>query len=268
MLLWLRQYRRPLLAGDITAGIVVAMMMVPQGMAYALVAGLPPVVGIYASILPPVLYAVFGSSMTQSVGPMAIVSLMTGAVIAPLAAAGSGLYTVLAAQLALISGLVLLVCGALRLGFLANFFPRPVLRGFTGGAALGSARDQIDTLFGGAWRSPHWPSAILGLASRAALVLARQYLAALLRRCGLRPLLADILSKLAPMLVVIIATVLMVYNHNAATGIHMIGAVPAGLPRLNLATSAAHWGALLQPGLLIGFIIFLISMSAAQTLAL
>ena len=98
MLPWLRQYRRPLLAGDITAGIVVAMMMVPQGMAYALVAGLPPVVGIYASILPPVLYAVFGSSMTQSVGPMAIVALMTAAVIGPLAPAGLALESARALQ--------------------------------------------------------------------------------------------------------------------------------------------------------------------------
>ena len=143
MLQWLRHYRRGQLPGDVSAGLVVAMMMIPQGMAYALVAGLPPVVGIYASIAPPLVYALFGSSMTQSVGPMAIVSLMTGAVIAPLAAAGSGLYTVLAAQLALISGLVLLVCGALRLGFLANFFSRPVMSGFTVGAALVIARKDV-----------------------------------------------------------------------------------------------------------------------------
>ena len=120
MLYWLRNYRRSMLAGDISAGIVVAIMMVPQGMAYALVAGLPPVVGIYASIVPPILYALFGSSMTQSVGPMAITSLMTAAALAPLAAAGSGLYTVLAAQLAMISGAVLLVCGLLRLGFVLH----------------------------------------------------------------------------------------------------------------------------------------------------
>ena len=74
MLHWLKQYRRAQLPGDISAGLVVAMMMIPQGMAYALVAGLPPVVGIYASIMPPIIYALFGSSMTQSVGPMAIVS--------------------------------------------------------------------------------------------------------------------------------------------------------------------------------------------------
>src|SRR3954469_2539676 len=107
MLQWLKHYRRALLPGDISAGLVVAMMMVPQGMAYALVAGLPPVVGIYASILPPIAYALLGTSMTQSVGPMAIVSLMTGTALAPLAVAGSGLYTVLAAQLSLVVGLLL-----------------------------------------------------------------------------------------------------------------------------------------------------------------
>ncbi|HEY0490197.1 MAG TPA: SulP family inorganic anion transporter, partial [Telluria sp.] len=129
MLEWLRRYRRSMLAGDIGAGFVVAMMMIPQGMAYALVAGLPPVVGLYASIVPPLLYALFGSSMTQSVGPMAIISLMTATALAPLAAAGSGLYLVLAAQLALMSGVVLLACGLLRIGFLANFFSRPVMSG-------------------------------------------------------------------------------------------------------------------------------------------
>jgi len=82
MLGWARRYRRRLLAGDISAGIVVAMMMVPQSMAYAMVAGLPPVAGLYASILPPLLYAVFGTSMTQSVGPMAIISLMTASSLA------------------------------------------------------------------------------------------------------------------------------------------------------------------------------------------
>ena len=89
MLSWLKQYRRELLAGDMTAGIIVVLMMVPQGMAYALVAGLPPVAGLYASLLPAVAYALFGSSMVQSVGPMAITSLMTATSLAGLAPAGS-----------------------------------------------------------------------------------------------------------------------------------------------------------------------------------
>ncbi|MES2260222.1 MAG: sulfate permease [Pseudomonadota bacterium] len=268
MLHWLRHYRRALLPGDIGAGIVVAMMMVPQGMAYALVAGLPPVAGIYASILPPLVYALFGSSMTQSVGPMAIVSLMTGAVIAPLAAPGSGLYGVLAAQLALVAGLVLLLCGALRLGFLANFFSRPVMSGFTVGSAIVIAAGQIKPLLGADFPHYHAPSAALGLASVLLLVLGKHYLAGLLRHCRVPAGAADIAARLAPMLVVLAATALMSVPGLQQLGVRTTGAVPSGLPSLNLAISGAHWGALLQPGLLIGFMVFLMSMSAAQTLAL
>ena len=268
MLHWLKHYRRALLPGDISAGLVVAMMMIPQGMAYALVAGLPPVVGIYASILPPVVYALFGSSMTQSVGQMAIVSLMTAAAIGPLAPAGSALAGVLAAQLALVSGVVLLLCGLLRMGFLANFFSRPVMSGFTVGSAIVIAYDQVHTLLGAAPPHVHTPSAVLGVGSLLLLVLAKQYLPGLLRRCGLPPGAADIGAKLAPMLVVLGGIALMAATGLAAMGVRTTGSVPAGLPRLNLATSAAHWPLLLQPGLLIGFIVFLMSMSAAQSLAL
>ncbi len=265
---WLKKYRRGLLAGDVSAGIVVAMMMIPQGMAYAMVAGLPPVAGIYASILPPLLYALFGSSMTQSVGPMAIISLMTAAALAPLAVAGSGLYVVLAAQLALLSGVVLLVCGLLRIGFLANFFSRPVMSGFTIGSAIVIAYGQLPTLMGGELPRVHLPSAALGLGSLALLLLARTWLAGLLRRLGLGPGAADIGARLAPMLLVIGATVLVAGFDLGAAGVRTTGAVPAGLPGLNLAISNAHWRPLLQPALLIGFMIFLISMSAAQALAL
>jgi SulP family sulfate permease len=268
MLQWLTQYRRALLPGDLSAGIVVAMMMIPQGMAYALVAGLPPVAGIYASILPPMVYALFGSSMTQSVGPMAIISLMTGAVIAPLAPAGSGLYTVLAAQLALVSGAVLLLCGLLRMGFVANFFSRPVMSGFTVGSAIVIAAGQLKPLLGATFPQWHLPSLLLGGVSLALLLLAKRYLAPLLRRCGMQPTAADLGARLAPMLVVLAATAAVPLLDLQALGIRTTGAVPAGLPALNLATSSAHWRALLQPGLLIGFMVFLMSMSAAQTLAL
>jgi SulP family sulfate permease len=265
MLGWLRQYRRELLAGDISAGIVVAMMMIPQGMAYAMVAGLPPVVGLYASILPPLLYALFGSSMAQSVGPMAIISLMTAAALAPLAAAGSGLYIVLAAQLALLSGVVLLVCGLLRIGFLANFFSRPVMSGFTIGSALVIAYGQLPALTGADVPALHPPSALLGIGSLLLLLAARSWLAPLLRQLGMRPAAADVGARLAPMAVVIGATVLVAW---LGLDVRTTGAVPTGLPSLNLALSHAHWRPLLQPALLIGFMIFLISMSAAQALAL
>ncbi|UOD33608.1 STAS domain-containing protein [Massilia violaceinigra] len=268
MLQWLRHYRHASLPGDISAGIVVALMMIPQGMAYALVAGLPPVAGIYASILPPILYAIFGSSMTQSVGPMAIISLMTAAALAPLAAPGSGLYIVLAAQLALASGAVLLLCGLLRLGYVANFFSRPVMSGFTIGAAIVIALGQVKVLAGGTLAQVHMPSALLGGGAIAVLLLAKRYLAPLLRRAGVSSSAADIGARLAPMLVVLGAMLLSSLLDLPALGVQSTGEVPAGLPGLNLATSGTHWRALLQPALLIGFMIFLLGMSAAQTLAL
>ncbi len=268
MLAWLRNYRRAMLPGDISAGIVVAMMMIPQGMAYALVAGLPPVTGIYASILPPMMYAIFGTSMTQSVGPMAIVSLMTAAIIGPMAGAGSGLYSVLAAQLALVSGAVLLLCGLLRLGFLANFFSRPVMSGFTVGSALVIAWGQLKPLLGA--ELPHWhgPSAALGLGSVLLLVLSRSHLAPMLRALGMKPAGADMATRLAPMLVVMLGLLLVQVLGLEAMGVKTTGQVPSGLPQLNLAMSPAHWQQLVQPGLLVGFVIFIMSMSAAQSLAL
>ena len=271
MLEWLRPYRRAALPGDISAGIVVAMMMIPQGMAYALVAGLPPAVGIYASIVPPLLYALFGTSTTQSVGPMAIISLMTASTLAPLASPGSALYGVLAAQLALMSGLVLLLCGLLRIGFLANFFSRPVMSGFTIGSAIVIAWGQLRTLVGGAIQvdmTPHWPSILLGVGSLALLLAARSHLAPLLRRLRLSPAAADVGAKLAPIAVVLGAMALVHGMGLAQMGVATTGAVPTGLPGLNLATSSQHWHALLQPALLIGFMVFLISMSGAQALAL
>ena len=273
MLGWARRYRRRLLAGDISAGIVVAMMMVPQSMAYAMVAGLPPVAGLYASILPPLLYAVFGTSMTQSVGPMAIISLMTASSLAPFAVVGSGLYGVLAAQLALMAGAVLLACGLARVGFIANFFSRPVMSGFTLGSALLIAWGQMPVLLGGSaagaivtpYLSLHPASAVFGVAGVLALIASRRWLASLLKHLGLPAGAASIGARLAPMLVVVLGSVAVAagLGHGVAT----IGAVPAGLPSLNLATASNYWKPLMQPALLIGFMVFLISMSSAQALA-
>ena len=271
MLEWLRPYRRAALPGDISAGIVVAMMMIPQGMAYALVAGLPPAVGIYASIIPPLLYALFGTSTTQSVGPMAIISLMTASTLAPLATPGTALYGVLAAQLALLSGLVLLLCGLLRIGFLANFFSRPVMSGFTIGSAIVIAWGQLRTLVGGPIEigmTPHPPSILLGVGSLVLLLAARSHLAPLLRRLRVPAAAADVGAKLAPIAVVLGAMALVQQLGLVQMGVATTGAVPTGLPGLNLATSSQHWQALLQPALLIGFMVFLISMSGAQALAL
>jgi SulP family sulfate permease len=272
MLDWLRRYRRADLPGDVGAGVIVAMMMIPQGMAYALVAGLPPVAGLYAGIAPPLLYALFGTSSSQSVGPMAIIALMTASALGPLAVPGSAQYGLLAGQLALMTGLVLLACGLLRVGFLANFFSRPVMSGFTLGSSVVIALGQCETLLGGSFLAPHWPSAALGGGAIAFLLLARRRGALLLGKLGLPPGAADIGAKLAPMVLVLGAIVLVSALHLDAAGVRVIGPVPSGLPRLDLALLpslfGAHWQALGKPALLIGFMSFLIAMSGAQTLAL
>ncbi|EXI84163.1 MAG: putative sulfate transporterc [Candidatus Accumulibacter regalis] len=267
MLIWLRHYRRDMLAGDIGAGVIVTLMLIPQSMAYALVAGLPPVTGLYASILPPLAYALFGSSMVQSVGPMAITSLMIGTSLAGLAPPGSALSMVLAGQMALIAGAILLLSGVFRLGFVAGFLSRPVMSGFTSGAALLIASGQVESLLGGPLASIHLPSASIGLASLLALWLAKTFLARALNALGASPKAAEILAKLAPVLVLVAATAAVALLDLAQAGVRVVGEIPSGLPAIALAVSAEHWQPLLRPALLIAFMIFLSSQSAAQSLA-
>jgi sulfate permease, SulP family len=145
---WLRHYRRDLLAGDLTAGLVVTVMLVPQSLAYALLAGLPAQIGLYASVLPLIAYALFGTSMTMAVGPVAVAALMTANALSPLAAAGSAHYVVMAAALAMLSGMMLLVFGLMRLGFLAHLLSHPVISGFISGSAVLIALGQIKYLLG------------------------------------------------------------------------------------------------------------------------
>ena len=268
---WLKHYRRDLLAGDIGAGIIVALMLIPQGMAYAIVAGLPPVAGLYASILPAVAYAMFGSSMVQSIGPAAITALMVASALAGLAPAGSALYATLAAQLALMAGAVLFLSGLFRLGFLSSFLSRPVMSGFTTGAALLIAEGQLAPLLGvgslASVTTAGSPGAAIGLGSLLALWLAKTWLARLLAKAGMRRSWADIVARLAPVFVLGMAAVAVVYLGWTGGEVRTVGSVPAGLPDIALVTSADHWRALLTPSLLIAFMIFLTSQSAAQSLA-
>ena len=267
MLTWLKGYRRELLAGDLGAGVLVVLMLVPQGMAYALVAGLPPVAGLYASILPALAYALFGSSMVQSVGPMAITSLMTATSLAALAPSGSELYGAMAAQMALISGVVLVLCGMLRLGFLSSFLSRPVMSGFTSGAALVIAASQLKVLLGGPLTAINPTAAAIGLLSLLLLWLARSQLGRQLQRLGLAAKSADMLSKLAPAAILLLATLLVWQQDWQHAGVALIGPIPAGLPTLGLSLSLEQLRNLLAPSLLIGFMVFLSGQSAAVTLA-
>jgi sulfate permease, SulP family len=283
---WLRDYRRAWLAGDLTAGLIVTVMLIPQSLAYAMLAGLPPQVGLYASILPLVAYAALGSSMTLAVGPVAVVSLMTASALQPLAQSGSAEYVTMAMQLALISGGMLLAFGALRLGFLAYFLSHPVISGFITGSAVLIAIGQVSHILGvrvsgsgvleklsallAALPQTQWPTLVIGVATLAFLLLARSAMAPLLQRMGVAAATAAVLAKLAPMLAVVVSTAVVGYGGlDRTAGIAVVGEVPRGLPQLSLVLPDAPMLELLWlPALLIALVGFVESVSVAQSLAL
>ena len=283
---WLRSYQPAWLAGDLTAGLIVTVMLIPQSLAYAMLAGLPPEVGLYASILPIVAYALLGSSMTMAVGPVAVVSLMTASALQPLAAAGSAEYVALAVQLSLISGAMLLVFGALRLGFIAHFLSHPVISGFITGSAvliavgqlkyiLGvkvAGSDVLETLVGLLEALPQTQPATMaiGVGGLLFLLLARRYLAPVLTRLGMPAKIAELMSKLAPMVAVIVSTaVVALFKLNETAGVSVVGNIPQGLPQLSLSLPGmSTLGQLWLPALLITLLGFVESVSVAQSLAL
>ncbi|NBS20126.1 MAG: sodium-independent anion transporter, partial [Flavobacteriia bacterium] len=142
------RYNKDLFRSDLTAGITVAVMLVPQGMAYSVLAGLPPIYGLYASIVPILLYAIFGTSGQLAVGPVAMVSLLIFTGVGALADVGSDQFTQLAILAAFGVGVVQLAMGLFRMGFLVNFLSHPVLSGFTSAAAMIIGTSQLKSLFG------------------------------------------------------------------------------------------------------------------------
>ncbi|MDP4726068.1 MAG: SulP family inorganic anion transporter, partial [Desulfobacterales bacterium] len=145
---WFRNYSMTSLRFDALSGLTVALVLIPQSMAYAQLAGLPAYYGLYASFLPPMIAALFGSSRQLATGPVAVVSLMTSASLAPLATGGSPGYIAYAILLALMVGIFQLVLGILRLGLVVNFLSHPVVNGFTNAAALIIASSQLSKMFG------------------------------------------------------------------------------------------------------------------------
>ena len=140
---WGRSYNRETLSNDLIAAVIVTIMLIPQSLAYALLAGLPPEAGIYASIAPIILYAIFGTSRALAVGPVAVVSLMTAAAIGQIAETGTMGYAIAALTLAFLSGAILLIMGVFRLGFLANFLSHPVIAGFITASGILIAASQL-----------------------------------------------------------------------------------------------------------------------------
>ncbi|QTS88669.1 sulfate permease [Ectopseudomonas khazarica] len=281
---WGRTYNRASASQDGLAAVIVTLMLIPQSLAYAMLAGLPPVTGLYASILPLLAYAVFGTSRTLAVGPVAVVSLMTAASLAPLFPAGSPEYIGAAMLLALLSGLLLAAMAMLRLGFVANFLSHPVVSGFISASGILIAVGQLKHLLGvsasgenllhllpellQALPQTHWPTLIIGLLSLAWLGWARGYLKQTLQRLGLSPQLAGNLAKAGPVLAIVVAIIAVSLLHLQQAGVKVVGSVPQGLPGLTLPTLNLELAVQLLPAaLLISLVGFVESVSVGQTLA-
>ena len=281
---WGRSYDRGALSNDLVAAVVVTIMLIPQSLAYALLAGLPPEAGIYASILPIMLYAIFGSSRTLAVGPVAVVSLLTASAIGQVAEQGTAGYAVAALTLAFLSGAFLLLMGVLRLGFMANFLSHPVIAGFITASGILIATSQIKHLLGidaqghtlpamlgELWANLGDTNAItlgIGLVATVFLFWVRKHLNPALRRLGLPPFAADIMTKAGPV-VAVVATTLAVWGLGLTErGVGIVGAVPQSLPPFTLPGLTPDLvGALVVPAILISVIGFVESVSVAQTLA-
>lgn len=281
---WGRRYDRDTCSRDLLAALIVSIMLIPQSLAYALLAGLPAEVGLYASTVPLCVYAVFGSSRVLAVGPVAVVSLMTAAAIGGLAAPGSAEYAAMAITLAFLSGLMLLAMGVLRLGFVAHFLSHPVISGFISASGLLIAASQLKTLLGvqaggqdliGMLASllrqlPQTQPTTLavGLACTAFMFWARQGLKPLLSRCGLSPRAADAAGKAGPVAAIAVTAGLSWAFDWQAQGMQVVGRIPQGLPPLTLPSfDPALWRQLALPALLISVVGFVESVSVGQTLA-
>ena len=284
VLQWGRAYNREALVSDSVAALIVTIMLIPQSLAYAMLAGLPPEVGLYASVAPLLLYAVFGTSRVLAVGPMAVVSLMTAAAIGQHAPAGTPEYWAVAITLAFLSGLLLLSMGLLRLGFLANFLSHPVISGFISASGILIAASQLKTLMGVSAEGHNFLDLSLSLMSQlgqvhvltlaigavtvAFLFWVRSGLKPLLQRLGMKPRAADVAAKTGPVAAIAVTTLLTWALDWQVQGVKIVGAVPQGLPPFTLPLwDLGLWQALLVPALLISVVGFVESVSVGQTLA-
>ena len=281
---WGRGYDRNTLTSDLMAALIVTVMLIPQGLAYALLAGLPPEVGLYASIAPLVLYAILGTSRVLAVGPVAVVSLMTASAIGQHAVAGSQEYWSVAITLAFMSGSMLLLMGVLRLGFLANFLSHPVISGFISASGLIIAASQmkaimglisdsqnfIDLMFDLFSQIPniHPLTFTIGLIAIIFLAWSRVGLKRALLTFGLKAKSADIITKSAPVAVIAFTALLTWIFQWQVQGLKVVGTVPQGLPPLSVPLwDLALWKDLAVPALLISVVGFVESVSVGQTLA-
>jgi len=266
---WLGNYQRPDLRSDLAAGLTIAAMLIPQGMAYALLAGLPPEIGLYASTLPVLAYAIFGTSRQLAVGPVAIVSLLTASALSPLYEQGTAGYISAAALLAIMVGLVHLMLGLGRLGFIVNFLSHSVLVGFTAAAAIIIGFSQVKHILGVSIdRNDHFYETVIDVSKAlgdihgVTLALGAGSIAALL---GIK----RIAPRIPGALVVVIATTAIAAGANLADdGVSTVGSIPDSLPAFGLPEiNGGLVGDLVVTALVITMVGFMESIAVAKVYA-
>ena len=281
---WGRYYDRSTLTNDLVAALIVTIMLIPQSLAYALLAGLPPEMGLYASMLPIIFYAIFGTSRALAVGPVAVVSLLTVAAVSKIAVPGTSEYIVAAITLAFLSGLILFALGLFRLGFLANFLSHPVIAGFITATGIIIAVSQLKNILGidahghtipDLSRSLahnlsglNWITAVIGVVTTGFLFWVRKGLLPLLDSLGVAPRIASIIVKAGPIAAIVATTLVVWFFDLTAKGVQVVGDVPKGLPPFTMPSLSMYmWSNLIGAAILISIIGFIESVSVAQTLA-
>ena len=284
VLTWGKTYGRAQFSGDLIAAVIVTIMLIPQSLAYALLAGLPAEAGLYASIVPILLYAIFGTSNALAVGPVAVVSLMTAATIGEVAAQGTAGYATAALTLAFLSGAILLLMGLFRLGAVANLLSHPVIAGFITASGILIASSQLKHILGVPGTGHTLPEILqslaqslgqtniitvtIGVVATAFLFWVRKGLKPMLIGFGLANRPADIIQKAGPVAAVVVTTLAVWAFQLDQKGVRIVGDVPQSLPPFTLPSFAPELlSALFLPALLISIIGFVESISVAETLA-
>jgi len=265
---WVATYTRTQFKNDLSAGLTVGIMLIPQGMAYAMIAGLPPIYGLYASTIPLLIYALLGTSRQLAVGPVAMVSLLTAAGVGTLAEGGTEMYITLAITLAFLVGLIQFLLGVFRLGFLVNFLSHPVISGFTSAAALIIGLSQLKHLLGIELARGHHIHKLLWQAfERIGTINWITFaigMGGILLLIGLKKWAKAIPAPL----VLVAASMLVVYGFNLTThGVKIIGEIPSGLPTFMLPDfSWTSLQSLLPIALAISLVSFMESIAVAKAI--
>ncbi|MEM6726219.1 MAG: sulfate permease, partial [Bacteroidota bacterium] len=264
---WMFPYNKSHLRGDITAGLTVGVMLIPQGMAYAMLAGLPPIYGLYASTIPLIIYALMGTSPQLAVGPVAMVALLVSSGVGAIAEIGTTEFVALAILLALMVGLIQFLMGVFRLGFLVNFLSHPVIAGFTSAAAIIIGFSQLKHLLGihlqkgkvhqlviqvaERFGETNVPTLILGLSGIVLLLAIKRWA-----------------KKIPGPLILVLFSIGLVYLLDLkSAGVKIVGEVPGGLPQLIIPSfKGDNFIALLPVALTIAFVGFMESIAVAKAI--